>query len=55
MRELPVSPYSNLPDSLSYDLSSLSSGHSTRSKGPNPRNDALSELDGTDLDIEDEG
>jgi hypothetical protein len=50
-----VSPCSNLlvPDSLSYDW--LLSGHSSRSAGSNPRNEALSGLDGTNQDTKDEG
>ena len=40
-------------DSLSYDW--LSSGHSSRFAGSNPRNDTSSGLDRTDLDTKDEG
>ena len=42
----------NVAVSLSYDR--LLSGRSSRSAGPNPRNDASNALDGIDLDIEDE-
>ena len=42
----------NVAVSLSYDR--LLSGRSSRSTGPNPRNDASNALDGADLDIEDE-
>jgi hypothetical protein len=40
-----VSHRHNVAVSLSYDW--LPSGHSSRSAGPNPQNDALSGLDGT--------